>query len=443
VTSVNAAGESETSNEAVATVSDLSVWLEFNETSGTLASDSTGNGWNGTLVNGPVWDIGRVENAIALDGSNDYVTLPNGVVSGLTDFTITTWLYLDANSDWARVFDFGSGTATNMFLTPQNGANDRLRFAIRTGGGAEQQINSVAIIPLQTWTHLAVTWTGNLAILYVNGVEVGRNSSMTLNPSSLGSTTQNFIGKSQYADPYLDGKVDDFRILNRALSPHELLAMVSLPNLYGDYNRDHAINAADYTLWRNSLNTSVPAFSGADGDGDGFIDRDDFALWKANFGASIATGAITPHIPAETADQASDAAFAVYLPLAPFAAAAPAAERMSGQEANPREYSLWEFLPVSNHRQFQGTRDARLRHQASSAELLELVLADDQQDDNTARSSKLSSTSKLWERASDGDHSPRRADDASSAKQLGRRRNVSLPHFPYRARVGLDETFGQ
>ena len=44
-----------------------------------------------------------------------------------------------------------------------------------------------------------MTVAGNLGILYVNGVEVGRNAALTLTPMSLGATTQNWIGRSQYS----------------------------------------------------------------------------------------------------------------------------------------------------------------------------------------------------------------------------------------------------
>jgi len=58
---------------------------------------------------------------------------------------------------------------------------------------------------------------------HVLGVQVGQNTSMTLSPSSLGNTTNNWIGRSQYAsDAYLDGQVDGFRIYNRALSASEI-----------------------------------------------------------------------------------------------------------------------------------------------------------------------------------------------------------------------------
>ena len=45
---------------------------------------------------------------------------------------------------------------------------------------------------------------------------------MTLHPSNLGTTTQNWIGRSQYADPYLNATVDDFQIYNSALTADEV-----------------------------------------------------------------------------------------------------------------------------------------------------------------------------------------------------------------------------
>jgi hypothetical protein len=151
-------------------------------------------------------------------------------MSQINDFTIACWVKLTSNAMWSRIFDFGSGTATNMFLTPQS-SSGKIRYAIRYNGSAEQQINGTAAIPVGSWQHVAVTWTGNDGTLYVNGVQVGRNTSMTINPSMMGSTTANWIGRSQYNDPYLAGLVDEFRIYNRALSASEITQLYnSAPN---------------------------------------------------------------------------------------------------------------------------------------------------------------------------------------------------------------------
>jgi hypothetical protein len=63
------------------------------------------------------------------------------------------------------------------------------------------------------------------------------------------------------------------------------------PELPGDYNGDHTVDAADYTVWRNTLGDEVEnLFDGADGDGDGMIDPDDYGIWKSHFGESIMDG---------------------------------------------------------------------------------------------------------------------------------------------------------
>ncbi len=58
------------------------------------------------------------------------------------------------------------------------------------------------------------------------------------------------------------------------------------PNLAGDYSLDGVVDAADYTVWRDSLGaTGIARYTGADGDGDGKITQNDHLLWRTNFGA--------------------------------------------------------------------------------------------------------------------------------------------------------------
>jgi hypothetical protein len=74
------------------------------------------------------------------------------------------------------------------------------------------------------------------------------------------------------------------------------LALSVIPLTTGDYNNDGIVNAADYTVWRNTLGQSVTPGTGADGTGqlgtpDGLIDQLDFNFWKSNYGNSSAGGA--------------------------------------------------------------------------------------------------------------------------------------------------------
>jgi hypothetical protein len=56
----------------------------------------------------------------------------------------------------------------------------------------------------------------------------------------------------------------------------------------GDYNGNGVVDAADYTLWRNTFGqAATPSGSGADGDGSGTIDDADYGFWKARFGNDV------------------------------------------------------------------------------------------------------------------------------------------------------------
>jgi hypothetical protein len=78
------------------------------------------------------------------------------------------------------------------------------------------------------WHHVAVTLNGNTGNLYLNGVAVGTNAGIILRPATLGVTTNNYLGRSQWSDPYMNGLLDEFRIYSVALSASEIAATYAL-----------------------------------------------------------------------------------------------------------------------------------------------------------------------------------------------------------------------
>ncbi|HEY0499625.1 MAG TPA: LamG-like jellyroll fold domain-containing protein [Kutzneria sp.] len=177
---------------------------------------------------------GRLGTALKLCGDSEYATLPAGIVNGLHDFTVSAWVNPAQNNNWARLFDFGTGTNDNMFLTLDDGS--AIRFAITTGGGsAEQRVDGTGTLPTNTWSLVTVTMSGNTATLYVDGKVVGANPNMTLHPADLGTTTQNWLGRSQYSsDPQLNGQVDDFAVYGRALSAADVAGLAAGQAAAGD-----------------------------------------------------------------------------------------------------------------------------------------------------------------------------------------------------------------
>jgi hypothetical protein len=213
---------------ARATVSPVGWWM-FDEKTGTTAVDSSSNKNHGTLFGGAAWVTGQIKGGVQCDGTNDYVNLPIGsLISELTSSTFAIWAnYSQQGGAWQRIFDIGTGETVNMFLTPAIGGSNTgvMRFAITTGGsGAESQLTAPARLATG-WHHIAVVINGDTRAmqLYLDGAVVVSGTTAVL-PSALGNTTQNWLGRSEYAaDAYYQGALDDFRIYDRALTQDEIL----------------------------------------------------------------------------------------------------------------------------------------------------------------------------------------------------------------------------
>ena len=83
---------------AVSAQADLVGYWNFDEGSGTVALDSSGNGLDGTLNGDPQWVVGQVGGALEFDG-DDSVEIPHNYLLSITDeITITAWTYMNANA---------------------------------------------------------------------------------------------------------------------------------------------------------------------------------------------------------------------------------------------------------------------------------------------------------------------------------------------------------
>jgi len=140
------------------------------------------------------------------------------------------WVFWNASRNSERVFDFGAGTDRYLMLTPCASSGVTCFSMTITGVSGERSINGNAALPIGTWVHVAVTLSGSVGTLYVNGLAVGSNTDMFLAPFRIWDSNQNWIGRSQYnSDPYFNGKIDDFRIYHGALSVDDVASLANAP----------------------------------------------------------------------------------------------------------------------------------------------------------------------------------------------------------------------
>lgn len=188
------------------------------------STDHSGYGRRPSTYGTVSYSEGKYEQAISLNGTNTYINAPEGILNSLNDITIMAWVYDTEVRSNSRIFDFGTGTDAYMFLTPKSGATGYPRFAIKNGG-SEYLINSMTqtLFPKNEWTHIAVTLDNNYGRMYINGVQVGSNTNLSVKPSDLISSANNYLGRSQFSsDPYFKGLIDEFRIYRKALSAKEI-----------------------------------------------------------------------------------------------------------------------------------------------------------------------------------------------------------------------------
>ena len=191
------------------------------------ANDSVGTA-NGTLQGNAVISNG----AVVLDGTNSFVNLPGGLISSLNDVTFETWVTPTVGHAWGRVFDFGSNTGgaggqgtgqTYAMLTTVAGSGGPLRFAYTTSGGpGEFPVLNGPLITNNLPYFFAVVYSpsANISGIYVNGSLVA--SGTAPGPLSSISDVNDWLGKSQYNDPYFGGSIDEFRIWQSALSAAQI-----------------------------------------------------------------------------------------------------------------------------------------------------------------------------------------------------------------------------
>lgn len=137
------------------------------------------------------------------------------------DLTVTVWIKPLTNKYWTRVFDFGNGqSADNVALSSSTVADGKPTFTIFTNG--DSQIKSNTALQLNIWSYLAVTLSGNIGTIYIDGVIVASSS---LNRPNNVLRTKNYIGKSNWAgDNMADQYLRMFKIYNRALTQSEIIS---------------------------------------------------------------------------------------------------------------------------------------------------------------------------------------------------------------------------
>ncbi|HEY1815357.1 MAG TPA: LamG domain-containing protein [Kofleriaceae bacterium] len=262
---------------------------EFDDCSGTVATDATAGKHDGTITGATtIWSGsgGRHGCDITMAPVNPataYVTVPAGIFTNVSDFTIATWVRMTSNPSWARIYDLGGNAAGFMYLSTNGyavgttndiGVDADWYFA-PTGSasaGVDSYLGTTTALPTGVWKHVAITGKGSTGErhIYIDGFPAADlTSSQPISPSQYEPLGDSWIGKSRFdssGDPGFPGEIDEFKIYNQILTPDQI-ANLAWPQ-------------SDYHYWRFDEAGGTTA-----------ADSSDFAAGSSSFTATLQSSA--------------------------------------------------------------------------------------------------------------------------------------------------------
>ena len=270
----------------------LEAHYTFDEGGGTFASDSSGNGNDGT-ISGATWTTGKNEGGLGFDGVNDYVTTP---LINNDEVSISAWFYKNAN-DTTRNDAVFSGFRNNSNLQLREGfefrfpssASNTLEFVLVTQDGSGSRTARTArrnlLNSVGSWYHAVGTYnmTTGAQRLYINGELVHtatHPAGNTVVPMTYYPDMR--IGYSRVNSGYFNGVIDDVRLYNRPLNDQEIRTLYTA--FTGDLQARYTLDEGSGTIANDSsgngnhgaINGGATWATGRSGTGLSFDGLDDY-----------------------------------------------------------------------------------------------------------------------------------------------------------------------
>jgi hypothetical protein len=195
-------------------------WWTFDGSnlSSSVASDSSGQGNDGTLTNSPVPAEGKLGQALLFDGVDDYVSIPSDPSLDLmtSNMTIEAWIKINNSStDKGNIYE-------GLYGKPrlEIGLDDSLRLVLRKAddSGVDSYTGTSGKIKREQWHHVAGVYDGSNVVLYVDGI-IDKTIARTGDMGGAAPVGYRIGGRT---GSFLKGRIDNVRVYNRALSADEI-----------------------------------------------------------------------------------------------------------------------------------------------------------------------------------------------------------------------------
>jgi Domain of unknown function (DUF4082)/Bacterial Ig-like domain/Concanavalin A-like lectin/glucanases superfamily/Bacterial Ig domain len=244
----DAAGNTTTSAGVVITVSNtanLIAALPLNEGTGTATADISGNAHNGTLTG--TWTTGKYGQGVSLNGTSNYVNIPDHNDFSLDptqSYTWSAWVKNTTFKEWSPVWS-QTLDASNFFYFYAHTTTDADGGPVTQGisvywwtsnGTNKLAVHSTNnVLTAGQWSYVAVTYDAsqpqaNRITIYVNGVDVTDRTDVSSGGTLAAINPTNIrVGSDQPFNEFLSGSMDEVRYYKRLLSSTEIQSDMNSP----------------------------------------------------------------------------------------------------------------------------------------------------------------------------------------------------------------------
>ncbi|NTV30966.1 DUF2341 domain-containing protein [candidate division WWE3 bacterium] len=251
----NMAAVSLGSNSQVNLSDGLVGYWPMDENTGTSTTDRSGNGVTGTLANGATWATGMYGSAASFDGgagpNADVIDLGDQSGYEISTFTISGWIYRAGTCQFSNCPVFSKGMTGNIgySLEVVDSGGYKLRLSLRDG---LQEVTGTTTINTNAWYHVTGTVDGQNVRVYVNGV-LEAEAAQTQTPT-FGGESAKIGNRNSGTDITLNGRLDDIRFYNRALTASEVRKLYAFaPGPIGYWKLDEHTGSTAYDVSTSGL----------------------------------------------------------------------------------------------------------------------------------------------------------------------------------------------
>ncbi len=208
----------------------IAAW-SFDGVEGATVEDLTGDGHTAT-VEGATPARGKYGEALQFDGEDDVVKVPTSPEFALTEgFTLESWVRPESESnEWAPILakEMGGGEAAYelAWWLYESGHEPNVPFGgTEPAPGERNKAYGEDPLPVDAWSHVALTYDGSRVVLYVDGELIDCSEAPSEAPRVTEGELQ--IGAATEQGDYFRGRIDEVRVYNRALSRAEIQASMN------------------------------------------------------------------------------------------------------------------------------------------------------------------------------------------------------------------------